>query len=237
MSSRYALTAALITALAIPGTSQRASAAQTSTAQTASAQSDTSSRGTNRKGKHGKKHRGKRGTRGTHTGTSYGAIDRTSDTTTVPPSPTPARGTEYNTSAAVAGNANVPASSNMNATVRATDSLGRTTPQQAARVDIKVNQSLASTAKVSADSAFAIARRHADNGEISSAELENCGGRLVYEVHVLNKSKRASTVTIDAMNGEVVEATQHGGLKSTLMHHKENKKLLDAKRDSAAKKP
>jgi uncharacterized membrane protein YkoI len=114
---------------------------------------------------------------------------------------------------------------------------GKVQADKAARVDVKVNQSLASSAKISGDSAFALARAHADNGEVSSAELENSGGRLVYEVHVLNKSKRASTVTVDAMTGEVVDATKHGGLKATTMHHKENKKLLDAKRDSAAKNP
>ena len=107
----------------------------------------------------------------------------------------------------------------------------------AARVKINVNQSLASTAKISADSAFALARAHADNGEVSSAELENKGGRLVYEVQVLNKNKGETTVKIDAMSGEVVEAEKHGGLKAQAIHHKENKKLLDAKRDSAAKNP
>ena len=110
-------------------------------------------------------------------------------------------------------------------------------PEKAARVDVKVNQSLASSAKISGDSAFALARAHADNGEVSSAELESSGGRLVYEVHVLNKNKGASTVTVDAMTGEVVDATKHGGLKATKMHHAENKKLLNAKRDSAAKTP
>ena len=114
---------------------------------------------------------------------------------------------------------------------------GKVQAKTAAKVEVKVNQSLANSAKVSGDSAFAIARAHADNGEVSSAELESSGGRLVYEVKVLNKSKRASTITVDAMTGEVVEATQHGGLKSTALHHKENKKLLNAKRDSAAKTP
>ena len=118
-----------------------------------------------------------------------------------------------------------------------TTATGDVQPAKAARVNVKVNQSLANSAKVSGDSAFALARAHADNGEVSSAELEDAGGRLVYKVHVLNKSKRASTVTVDAMSGEVVEATQHGGLKSTVMHAKENKKLLNAKRDSAAKNP
>jgi uncharacterized membrane protein YkoI len=114
---------------------------------------------------------------------------------------------------------------------------GQVQPNKAARVDVKVNQSLASSAKISGDSAFALARAHANDGEVSSAELENSGGRLVYEVHVLNKSKGASTVTVDAMTGEVVDATKHGGLKATTMHRKENKKLLNAKRDSAAKAP
>jgi uncharacterized membrane protein YkoI len=108
---------------------------------------------------------------------------------------------------------------------------------KAAPVKVKVSPSLANSAKISADSAFALARAHADSGEVSSAELENSGGRLVYEVHVLNKGKGASTVTVDAMTGEVVDATKHGGLKAPLMHHRENKKLLDAKRDSAAKNP
>jgi uncharacterized membrane protein YkoI len=114
---------------------------------------------------------------------------------------------------------------------------GQVQPRQAASVNVKVNQSLASSAKISGDSAFALARAHADNGEVSSAELESSGGRLIYEVKVLNKGKRASTVKIDAMTGEVVEAKQHGGLKGTKLHHSENKKLLNAKRDSAAKTP
>jgi uncharacterized membrane protein YkoI len=114
---------------------------------------------------------------------------------------------------------------------------GKVQANKAARVDVKVNQSLANSAKISGDSAFALARAYSNNGEVSSAELENSNGRLVYEVHVLNKNKGASTVTVDAMTGEVVDATKHGGLKATTMHHKENKKLLNAKRDSAAKAP
>jgi uncharacterized membrane protein YkoI len=107
----------------------------------------------------------------------------------------------------------------------------------AAKVKVEVNESLASTAKISGDSAFAIARAHADSGEVSSATLKTQDGRLLYVVQVLNKGKRESTIKIDAMTGELLEAEQHGGIKSTLLHHKENKKLLDAKRDSAAKAP
>lgn len=107
----------------------------------------------------------------------------------------------------------------------------------AAKVAVQVNPSLANTARISGDSAFAIARAHADNGEVSSAKLKTEKGRLLYTVQVLNKSKRESTVKVDAMTGEIIEAEQHGGLKSTALHHKENKKLLDAKRDSAARNP
>lgn len=107
----------------------------------------------------------------------------------------------------------------------------------AAHVDIKVNTSLANSVKVSGDSAMAIARRNADWGEVSSAELEMQDKRLVYEVKVLNKSKRATEVVIDAMTGEIVKNKQYGGLKATAVHHKENKKLLNAKRDSTAKNP
>ena len=114
---------------------------------------------------------------------------------------------------------------------------GQVQSSAAAKVKITAAPGLAASAKVSADSAYAIARAKADDGEVSSAKLETRKGRLVYRVKVLNKSKRASTVTVDAMTGEVVEAEAHGGLKATGMHHKENKKLLDAKRDSAEHKP
>ena len=110
-------------------------------------------------------------------------------------------------------------------------------PHAAAKVKIDVAPSLASTARITGDSAYAIARANADSGEVSSANLKTENGRLLYVVQVLNKSKRESTVKVDAMTGDVIEAEQHGGLKSTALHHKENKKLLDAKRDSAAKNP
>jgi hypothetical protein len=43
---------------------------------------------------------------------------------------------------------------------------------------------------------------------------------------------------VDAMTGEVLKDKKYGGAKAVLEHHEENKKLLDAKRDSSAmKKP
>jgi uncharacterized membrane protein YkoI len=107
----------------------------------------------------------------------------------------------------------------------------------AAQVNNKVSASLAASVRISADSAMDIARASAENGEVSSADLELKGKRLVYEVKVLNKSKRATEVTIDAMTGEVVKNKKYGGIKATVVHHKENKKLLDSKRDSAKSAP
>ena len=107
----------------------------------------------------------------------------------------------------------------------------------AVKVQNKVSASLAASVKVSADSALALARSNADWGEVSSAELQMKKKHLVYEIKLLNKSKRATEVSIDAMSGEVVKNKQYGGLKSTVIHSKENKKLLNAKRDSASKNP
>ena len=72
---------------------------------------------------------------------------------------------------------------------------------------------------------------------MSSGELDLTDGRLIYDIKLLNKHKKMSTVYVDAMTGAVVKNKMHGGLKTRLGHHKENKKLLDAKRDSAASRP
>ena len=112
------------------------------------------------------------------------------------------------------------------------------TTASAVKVNNKVSASLAASVKVSADSALQIARAASDWGEVSSATLEMKDDKaLVYEVKLLNKSKRATEVQIDAMTGEVIKDKKYGGLKATAVHHKENKKLLDAKRDSAKKNP
>jgi uncharacterized membrane protein YkoI len=112
------------------------------------------------------------------------------------------------------------------------------TTASAVKVNNKVSASLASSVKVSADSALQIARAASDWGEVSSAQLEMKDNKtLVYEIKLLNKSKRATEVHVDAMSGAVIKNTQYGGLKATAVHNKENKKLLNAKRDSAKTAP
>lgn len=107
----------------------------------------------------------------------------------------------------------------------------------AVKVEVTVKHSLASTATVSADSAFAIARAHADNGEVSSAKLGTRDGRLVYMVEVVNPKNRETSVVINAMTGRVLENTKHGGIKSAVKHAKEKDKLEDAKEDSLRHHP
>lgn len=102
-------------------------------------------------------------------------------------------------------------------------------------VSTKVAASVAQSAKISRDSAFAVASANAKNGEVSSAELEMAGGRLVYEVKVLNRNKKSSEVVVDAMTGEVLKAQQYGGLKGRVIHHQENNKLKNAATDTTVK--
>lgn len=106
----------------------------------------------------------------------------------------------------------------------------------AIKVDVKVESSLANTAKISADSAFALARASNTAGEISSAELEMTDKRLVYQVKMV-KGNGASTVYVDAMTGEVVKDKKFGGMKAAVENAEESQKLIDAKKDSTAKKP
>jgi len=110
---------------------------------------------------------------------------------------------------------------------------GQVTPHAAAKVDVKVAESLASTVKISGDSAFAIARTSPDAGEISSADLEMKEGRLVYEIKMVHGKNGASEVHVDAMTGELIKDKKYGGLKAIDTHAAESQKLQNAKADSA----
>jgi homoaconitase/3-isopropylmalate dehydratase large subunit len=103
----------------------------------------------------------------------------------------------------------------------------------AVKVDVKVAPTLANTVKISADSAFALARASNDAGKISSAELEMKEKALVYNIKMI-KGAGASVVYVDAMTGEVVKDKKYGGLKATGENDKQLRKLNEAKKDSTA---
>ena len=106
----------------------------------------------------------------------------------------------------------------------------------AVKVQVKVAPTLANTVKISADSAFALARASNDAGQISSAELEMKEKALVYNIKMI-KGAGASVVYVDAMTGEVVKDKKFGGLKAAAENQEESKKLYDAKKDSTKKAP
>jgi uncharacterized membrane protein YkoI len=114
---------------------------------------------------------------------------------------------------------------------------GQVTPHAAAKVDVKVAESLASTVKVSGDSAFALARASVPGTDVSSADLEMEDGRLVYEIKLVGDNQSAYEVEIDAMTGEVTKDKRYGGAKALIEHANESQKLEEAKSDSVTKKP
>jgi uncharacterized membrane protein YkoI len=114
---------------------------------------------------------------------------------------------------------------------------GQVAPHAAAKVDVKVAESLASTVKVSGDSAFALARASVPGTDVSSADLEMEDGRLVYEIKLVGDNQSAYEVEVDAMTGEVTKDKRYGGAKALIEHANESKKLEEAKSDSVTKKP
>lgn len=152
------------------------------------------------------------------------------------PTTPPSTGATVTTPAPTSGNAaNTPSGVTAGATNPAAAAEGQVQPTSGAiKVDVKVDPSLANTAKISADSAFALARASNTAGEISSAELEMTDKRLVYQVKMV-KGAGASTVYVDAMTGEVVKDKKFGGLKAAAENQEEAKKLYDAKKDETKK--
>ena len=91
---------------------------------------------------------------------------------------------------------------------------------------VKVDQNVAASAKVSADSAqgIALAQVH-EGGKVNSGELHMEDGKLVYDIRVVpNGKKTARLVRVDAMTGDIVKDKQYGGLKGVTKKHAEHEK-------------
>ena len=209
MTHRYALAAVLLAALSVPAAAQQTT------------QPDTSK---------------KTNPTGITTTTSPGSVEPTpAPTTPAPTTPSPAVTTP--SPASTTPSMATPSTGVVSTQPAAAGAEGRFQPTSGAiKVDLKVDSSLANTVKISADSAFALARASNTAGEISSAELEMTDKRLVYQVKMV-KGNGASTVYVDAMTGEVVKDKKFGGIKAAVENAEESQKLIDAKKDSTAKKP
>ena len=250
MTHRYTLAALMLAAMSIPAAAQQTTQPDTSKKADVSApQPDTSK---------------KAGVSGTTTTVSPGAIAEpakasespsgvtaspgasvtapapSSTMTPSPAAPSPGASVTAPSPSSSGASVTAPAPSNADASVKAPAAGGETGKVQptsgAVKVDVKVAPTLANTVKISADSAFALAKASPDAGEISSAELEMTDHRLVYQVKMV-KGNGASTVYVDAMTGEVVKDKKFGGIKATVENAEESQKLIDAKKDSTAKKP
>jgi hypothetical protein len=233
MTHRYALAAVLLAALSIPAAAQQTTQPDTSKKATPA--------DTGRKA-------------GTTVTTSPGSIaepakpsDSTGAAVTAPAPTTPATMTPSPATPSAGASVTAPAPSGASVTAPAPSDASSAAPSGAtgqvqptsgvAKVEVKVAPSLANTVKISADSAFALAKASPDAGEISSAELEMTDHRLVYQVKMV-KGAGASTVYVDAMTGEVVKDKKFGGLKAAAENQEESQKLYEAKKDSAeVKKP
>jgi uncharacterized membrane protein YkoI len=228
MTHRYALAAVMLAAFALPAAAQQTTPTDTSKKTTTStsngAVSDTS--------------------KATTTVNPNGAPSNGAQVTATPqpsaaPAATPpaestnqAAGTPPSTEVAPSSGAMPAMGASKSGASANAPAEGQVTPHAAAKVDVKVAESLASTVKISGDSAFAIARTSPDAGEISSADLEMKEGRLVYEIKMVHGKNGASEVHVDAMTGELIKDKKYGGLKAVDTHAAESQKLQNAKADS-----
>jgi hypothetical protein len=219
MSHRFTIAAVFLTALAVPAAAQQTTS-QPTTPAPSTTQTDTSKKS------------------GVTTNTSNGAIAEPMTPATATPSVTTPSVTTPSITTPATGVTAAPSTEASSTTSVSAAPAGQVQPTSGVvKVDVKVAPSLANTAKISADSAFALARASTTAGEISSAELEMTNKRLVYQVKMV-KGAGASTVYVDAMTGEVVKDKKFGGLKAAVENQEEAQKLYNAKKDSAAaKKP
>jgi len=106
---------------------------------------------------------------------------------------------------------------------------------------VKVDANVASSAKISADSAQGIALAQVqEGGKINSGELHMEDGKLVYDINVVpNGKKTARLVRVDAMTGDIVKDKQYGGVKGVVKKHAQHEKEEKAQKAPAdsTKKP
>lgn len=104
-------------------------------------------------------------------------------------------------------------------------------------VQIKDEHRRMSQARISGDSAQRIALARVPGGTVSSGELDDEDGRLVYDIKVLESGKRGvSEVEINAMTGAVRKVERSRGVAGRLQRHQEMEKQDDARAEAAEKK-
>ena len=109
-----------------------------------------------------------------------------------------------------------------------------TAAQAAAHTGLNVegNKKLLSQAKVSPDSAAAIAIAKVPGTSASTAKIERKGSTLVYTVSLLKPgSKDVDRVWVDANTGSVMRTKHYGGVSGRVRHAHQAREAKEAKKD------
>jgi hypothetical protein len=116
------------------------------------------------------------------------------------------------------------------------DTLGRL------KLKMGVAANVASTARISADSAQSIALgRVEEGGKVDSGEMEMENGHLTYKINIVPNGKNTvRKIYVDALSGAVVKDRTLGGINASYnksKEHRKEKKAEKAARDSIQNPP
>jgi uncharacterized membrane protein YkoI len=103
-------------------------------------------------------------------------------------------------------------------------------------VEVKVADNVASTARISGDSALAIAvARVPEGAKVNAAKMIVENGHLVYDINVVPSGKNTvRKFYVDAMNGDVVKDKTLGGLNASVKKRQQHTKEVNARKAAEA---
>ena len=105
-------------------------------------------------------------------------------------------------------------------------------------VQIRGKKSLKAQAKISGDSAMAIARERVPGATVTSGKIERENKKLVYEINLEQPGgKGVEHVWVDATTGDVVKTKHSGGVAGKVQHAQESHRLKSAQKDSTKRTP
>ena len=105
-------------------------------------------------------------------------------------------------------------------------------------VQIRGKKSLKAQAKISDDSAMAIARAQVPGATVTSGKITHEKKQLVYEINLEQPgTKGVEHVWVDAMTGSVVKTKHSTGVAGKVQHAEESHRLKSAQKDTTKSTP
>jgi uncharacterized membrane protein YkoI len=105
-------------------------------------------------------------------------------------------------------------------------------------VQIRGKKSLKAQAKISGDSAMAVARARVPGATVTSGKIDRENKRLVYKINLEQPgAKGVEHVWVDATTGDVVKTKHSGGVAGKVQHAQESHRLKSAQKDSTKRTP